>query len=168
MFSKWTFAAILLLDLGTTAVQAQQIPAAATPEMRLKALQERISADASRGVLKTQAITALEGRQTELEHRVAMLRSQTKPTADEQAALNQSLHEQESRLQHYEQTATPVRKVDPSSVPPTTFVTPNGTAIIAPGGMYGNSGVVIPQNGPVMSPAPANIQPVPASSATPQ
>ena len=168
MYPKPIFAAVLMsLNVWASGAMAQALQAA-TPEMRLTALQSRISADASRGFLNTQAVTALEARQTELEHRIAMMQANGNPTADEQAALNQSLQKQEARVQHYEKAAAPVRRVDPSSVPPTTFVTPNGTAIIAPGGMYGNSGVVIPQNGPVMNPAPANLQPVPSSNTAPQ
>jgi hypothetical protein len=134
-----------------------------TPQARVKALQTRINQDAAQGLLKIEAINALEGKQAELENRVERLSSEKQPTADEQVALNLTIKEQEDRLKHYEQALRPARAtVDPSAVPPPTYVAPNGTTIIAPGGSYGNSGVVMPQNGPVTNPAPQNLQQAPA------
>jgi hypothetical protein len=138
-----------------------------SPQVRLKAIQDRISQDATNGILKPEQVAALEGKQSELANRVARLDEKGhQVTTDERLALGQSLQEQEGRLKHYEMMAKPTRTaVDPSSVPPPTYITPNGTTIIAPGGAYGNSGVVMPQNGPAMNPAPSNLQTAPTANA---
>ena len=151
--------AILSLALGPiTVAHAQQVQGDAAPAAQLQALQARITDDAGKGILKTEAVTALQGKQTELENRVARMTASGKITSDEQSSLTQAIAEQSNRLKHYEMAANPARRVDPASVPPPTIIAPNGTAIIAPGANYGNSGVVIPQNGPALNPAPSNLQ----------
>ena len=167
-------------------------------DQQLSQIQATINQGATSGALPTQAVTALEAKQREIADRKAKLKADPKPTSDEMASLEMSVKEQEGRLSHFARLKQPAtRPVDPSSLPPTTYITPNGTTIIAPGGNYGNSGittgsggvvssgsngggygnavgsygnsgtgtapvgtVIVPGNGPVMNPAPQNLQPI--------
>ncbi len=128
-------------------------------EQSVQTLGKRITDDAANGTLKPENVLALQGKQQELENRVARLTQSGTVTIDEKQALLLSIRDQQNRLAHYEQAMLPPqKKVDPASLPPPTYVTPGGTAVIAPAGNYGSSGVIVPRNGPAITSSPNNLQ----------
>ncbi len=123
---------------------AQQ-PSSSSPEQMLQDLNKRITQDAASGAIKPDDVVAMQGKQQELTDRVAKLKSEGAPTPDEQRALMLSIKDQQVRLASYENAVRPHSKpVDPSSLPPPTYMTPNGIAVTAPGANYGNGGIVPP------------------------
>jgi hypothetical protein len=134
-----------------------------TIDQQIADLQAHITQSTNSGALTPEGAEALQGKQQELIDREAKLKAESTVTPDEKSALLLSIHSQEAMLARLTRSAQPpVKTVDPASLPPPTYITPNGTAIIAPNGNYNNSGVVVSPNGTVTTPvAPGTIQPLP-------
>ncbi len=147
----------LLLLAGSAAAQdtGDADPAFTRFDAQIRALGQRVDADASGGIVRPEIVQELRGKQQELANREATLKTEEGPlTPDEKMSMARSISDQEKRVARATQHSLPqMRRPDPSSLPPPTYVTPNGMTISGP-----NPGI-----------SPTGVQPItpPANPAAP-